>query len=67
MRRHVVHVPGLRAERRERVGGGHGALRLVGHLERVSEDVGDRRVLRLPGRVGQRDRPFADGNRLDHI
>ena len=67
MGRHVVHVPGIGAERRERIGGGHRALGLVGHLERVDQDVGDRRVLRLPGRVGQRDRPFADGDRLDGV
>jgi hypothetical protein len=33
----------------------------------MDEHVGDRRVLWPPGRGGLRDRPFADGNRLNHV
>jgi hypothetical protein len=31
------------------------------------QNVGYRRMLRPPGHVGLRDRPFAEANRLDHV
>ena len=64
---HMVHVPGVGTERCERVGGFHRPFGLVRHFHRVDQEMGDRGMLWSSGRLGQCDRPFADGNRLDHV